>query len=132
VARQVDDFRDFIRLHYVSERRETPFWCDVAASHPESVTRRLALWSGKTPGAEDFARFPLGLPHVGHQLHIPVLDGLGLLGAGVARAEMAAKPQLRARARKTVPELVRGYRIAAGKAEGHRHFLESLTEVVPA
>ncbi len=34
VAGQVDDFRDFIRLHYVSERRDSPFWRDVARSHP--------------------------------------------------------------------------------------------------
>ena len=33
-ARQVDDFREFIRLHDVSERRNSPFWNDVAASHP--------------------------------------------------------------------------------------------------
>ena len=56
VARQVDDFRDFIRLHYVSERRDTPFWRDVAASHPRHRHReRLELWSRKTPGPEDFA-----------------------------------------------------------------------------
>ena len=29
-AGQVDDFRDFIRLHYVSERRDSAFWQDVA------------------------------------------------------------------------------------------------------
>jgi tryptophan halogenase len=32
----VDDFRDFVRLHYVSERRDTPYWRDVTASHPPS------------------------------------------------------------------------------------------------
>ena len=26
VARQVDDFRDFIRLHHFSERRDSAFW----------------------------------------------------------------------------------------------------------
>ncbi|MBC7736855.1 MAG: tryptophan 7-halogenase, partial [Candidatus Saccharibacteria bacterium] len=41
VAGQVDDFRDFIGLHYVSERRDSPFWCDVAASHPQIVRDRL-------------------------------------------------------------------------------------------
>jgi len=132
VARQVDDFRDFIRLHYVSERRDTPFWRDIAASQPEATTRRLELWSRKTPGAEDFAPFPMGLPHVGHHLHMPVLDGLGLLRPAVAKAELAANPKLRAHARKTPAELIREYRLAAGKAEGHRRFLDSLTEEIAA
>jgi flavin-dependent dehydrogenase len=48
-GRQVDDFRDFIRLHYVSERRDSPFWRDVAASHPPVVTDRLALWQTRLP-----------------------------------------------------------------------------------
>jgi 2-polyprenyl-6-methoxyphenol hydroxylase-like FAD-dependent oxidoreductase len=128
VARQVDDFRDFIRLHYVSERRDTPFWRDVAATHPDPVTRRLELWSRKTPGPEDFAPFPLGLPHVGHHLLMPVLDGLGLLTPAVARAELAARPKVCAHARRTAADLIREYRIAAGRAEGHRHLLDSLTE----
>jgi tryptophan halogenase len=128
VARQVDDFRDFIRLHYVSERRDTAFWRDVAASHPETVAARLDLWSRKTPGAEDFPPFPLGLPHVGHHLHIPVLDGLGLLSPAVAKAELAARPKVRAHARKSAAELIREYRIAAGRAESHRHLLDSLIE----
>ena len=29
VGRQVDDFRDFINLHYVTERDDTPFWRHV-------------------------------------------------------------------------------------------------------
>jgi flavin-dependent dehydrogenase len=132
VARQVDDFRDFIRLHYVSERRDTPFWREVAGSQPDAVTQRLTLWSGKTPGPEDFAPFPLGLPHVGHNLHTPVLDGLGLLRPAVAKAELARQPKLRAHARKTAAGLIREYRIAAGRAEGHRQFLDTLTEDIAA
>jgi 2-polyprenyl-6-methoxyphenol hydroxylase-like FAD-dependent oxidoreductase len=132
VARQVDDFRDFIRLHYVSERRDTPFWRDVAGAQPQVLTDRLALWARKTPGPEDFQPFPMGLPHVGHHLHMPVVDGLGLVTPAVAKSDLAAKPKLRAHARKTAGELIREYRIAAGKAEGHRHLLESLTEDIAA
>ena len=59
VARQVDDFRDFIRLHYVSERRDTPFWRDVAASHPRRGHRPpRALARQDCPTRDDFAPFP--------------------------------------------------------------------------
>ena len=63
---------------------------------------------------------------------MPVLDGLGLLSPAVAKAELAARPKLRAHARKTAAELIREYRIAAGRAEGHRHLLDSLTEEIAA
>ncbi|EPX83264.1 Tryptophan halogenase [Rubellimicrobium thermophilum DSM 16684] len=131
VARQVDDFRDFIRLHYVSERRDTPFWRDVAESHPSIVKDRLALWQTKVPGPEDFDPFPpglerLGLAHVQEQLYLPVLDGLGLLNREAARAEMAKDPRARARAREIHAGLVAEYRRAAAQALPHRAWLRSL------
>ncbi|ROU03481.1 tryptophan halogenase family protein [Histidinibacterium lentulum] len=127
VARQVDDFRDFIRLHYVSERRDTPFWRDVAASHPPEVTDRLALWQTRLPERADFAPFPLGLAHVEEQLYRPVLDGLGLLDRKVAQAAMASDTARRDRTRAAHGTLVRDYRQAAARCLPHRHFLKSLT-----
>ena len=126
-AQQVDDFRDFIRLHYVSERRDSAFWQDVAGSHPSDVTDKLSHWAGRVPMAEDFRPLPLGLPHVTHELHVPVLDGLGLLDKTKAKVWLAERPQLRTAARKAAETLEREYRVAAGKAIPHRAFLNSLT-----
>jgi tryptophan halogenase len=125
VARQVDDFRDFIRLHYVSERRDTPFWRDVAAATPPALSDRIALWQTRIPSARDFAPFPGNLPHVTHHLHTPVLDGLGLLPQATAKALLAQNPKLRALARKTAGQLTREYRRAAAQALPHRQFLQS-------
>ncbi len=129
VAGQVDDFRDFIRLHYVSERRDSPVWQDVAASHPQVVRDRLEQWQHHIPKPSDFARFPpglehLGLAHVQEQLYVPVLDGLGLLNRGAAQAEMAANPQARDLARKVHAGLVAEYTRAAGQCLSHRAWLE--------
>ena len=126
VARQVDDFRDFIRLHYVSERRDSPFWRDVAASHPQVVRDRLALWSRKMPEAADFDPFPMGLPHATEHLYIPVLDGLGLLNREVAKAVMAADRAGRDRARAAHASLVAEYSRAAAQCAPHRAFLQGL------
>ncbi len=131
VGQQVDDFRDFIRLHYVSERRDSPFRCDVAASHPQALRDRLALWQTKIPDAADFPRFPsglerLGLAHVQEQLYVPVLDGLGLLNRAAAQAEMARDPRARDLARKTHHSLVTEYARAADQCLPHRAFLQSL------
>lgn len=131
VATQVDDFRDFIRLHYVSERRDSAFWRDVAETHPQVVKDRLALWQTKTPTRDDFPRFPPGmehlhLAHVQEQLYVPVLDGLGLLNREAARAEMAARPKDRDRARATHTQLVTEYSRAATRCLPHRAWLQSL------
>ncbi|MCX7301334.1 MAG: tryptophan 7-halogenase [Rhodobacterales bacterium] len=130
-GQQVDDFRDFIRLHYVTERRDTPFWRDVAESHPQVVRDRLALWQTKVPTREDFPRFPpglehLGLAHVQEQLYVPVLDGLGLLNRDAARAEMAKDPKARDKARQTHQSLVSEYTRAAAQCLPHRAWLQSL------
>ncbi|MCB9942047.1 MAG: tryptophan 7-halogenase [Geminicoccaceae bacterium] len=127
VARQVDDFSDFINLHYVSEREDTPFWRAMRHERIGLTTReRLHRWRSKMPSAADFAEFPGRFPHIQQQLHYPVLDGLGLLSRKIARAEMAARPRLSAHARATARSLIAEYRHAAGRTLGHRAFLESL------
>jgi tryptophan 6-halogenase len=61
-----------------------------------------------------------------------VLDGLGLLTPASAKAALARDPKLRATARRTSHALTTEYRLAAGKALGHRAFLQSLqTATVP-
>jgi tryptophan halogenase len=126
VARQVDDFRDFIRLHYVSERRDTPFWQDVAANTPQVTQNTIAKFKTRVPSSRDFAPFPGNLPHVTHHLHPPVLDGLGLLPKETAKGILAQNPKLRGLARKTAEQLIKEYRRAAAQALPHRQFLQSL------
>jgi 2-polyprenyl-6-methoxyphenol hydroxylase-like FAD-dependent oxidoreductase len=127
-ARQVDDFRDFIRLHYVSERRDSAFWCDVAASHPAAVTDKLAAWAGRIPRPADFAPFAMGLPHVGHELHVPVLDGLGLISRQAAQSALYAQPKLRDLVAKSTAVLAADYAAAAAKCLPHRAFLAQLQQ----
>ena len=127
VARQVDDFRSFINLHYATEREDTAFWKFVKADCIHADTReRLSLWCGHMPRRDDFEPFPGGFAHIEEQLYYPVLDGLGHLDRAVARAEMDRDPKLRAHARKTADALSKEFRRAATIAPGHREFLESL------
>jgi tryptophan 7-halogenase len=126
VTRQVDDFRDFIGLHYVSERDDTDFWRGVKADFVGArIRERLELWHREMPQRAHFVPFPGGLPHMEEQLHYPVLDGLGLLDQAVARKAMAARPRLSAEVRQIADGLVAEYRSAAGLALGHRAFLAS-------
>lgn len=128
IAGQVDDFRDFINLHYISERDDSPFWRDVATTYIQPQTReRVAHWQRQMPKASDFRNDLDGLPHVEELLHYPVLDGLGLLSQEVARKAMAANPKLRDFARQTVDHLTRQAKDAARQARSHRDWLESLS-----
>jgi len=126
-GRQVDDFRDFINLHYVSERRDTPFWQAVAADYISPATkRRLAQWKTKMPTHDDFMPLPGGFAHTEQQLHYPVLDGLGLLNRDAAQKIMEAQPALKAKGKMAADSLAAEYRAAAPRALGHREFLQSL------
>ena len=129
VARQVDDFRSFVNLHYMTERDDTPFWREVRANriHPET-RERLARWRQEMPRHQHFPQYLFGLPHMETQLHYPVLDGLGLLNPAVAKAEMARDPKLRSFAKATHDALVKEYKQAATKALGHAEFLQGVRE----
>jgi tryptophan halogenase len=127
IAGQVDDFRDFINLHYVSERDDSRFWRDVAASYIQPETKeKLRHWQHKMPVSADFHNDLGGLPHVEELLYYPVLDGLGLLNRDVAKADMARNPKLRDFARQTVDHLTRQASDVAGQALSHRAWLNEL------
>ena len=75
------------------------------ASQPEAATRRLELWSRKTPGAEDFAPLPDGPAarrpppaHAGARRPRPARPGAS------PRPSSPPAPKLRAHARKTAAE----------------------------
>lgn len=128
VAAQVDDFRDFIRLHYMTERRDTAFWKDVAASHPIVLQDKLSLWQTRLPLRTDFSPLPMGLPHIERQMLVPVLDGLGLLNRQSAKQELAKSPKWRAELRKSHREIIGEYKRAAGQCLHHHAYLESLSK----
>ena len=127
IADQVDDFRDFINLHYVTERRDTLFWRDVADTFIQPQTReKVEFWSRNMPSSHDFKNALDGLPHVEELLHYPVLDGLGLLNRNVAKAVMQHNPKLRAFARDTVDHLTKQSRALSARALSHHAWLTSL------
>jgi tryptophan halogenase len=129
VGRQVDDFRTFVNMHYMTERDDTPFWREVRAHRLHPETRgRLEFWRTEMPKREHFVDFLDGLPHIETQLYYPVLDGLGILDREIAKREMKAAPAVRNFARKTVDSLVKEYKQAATKAMGHAAFLKYVRE----
>jgi tryptophan halogenase len=49
------DIRDFIALHYITERRDTPFWKDVSEMPlPPNLKKWLPVWKNRMPIESDF------------------------------------------------------------------------------
>ncbi|WP_421723128.1 tryptophan halogenase family protein [Bauldia sp.] len=126
VGRQIDDFRTFINVHYVTERDDTPFWRHVreACIHPEA-RERLDSWRTRMPTGDDFETYLSGFPHIEAQLYYPVLDGLGLLDQAIARRSTGSSTRQR-QARDIADGMERQFATAARRAIGHREFLERL------
>ncbi|MEN8832131.1 MAG: tryptophan halogenase family protein [Pacificibacter sp.] len=125
VARQVDDFAQFINLHYAGGREDTEFWRAMTATGLTAQTQdRLQRWSKQPVLRSDFTPFPGGLAHVEEQLYTPVLDGLGLLPQAPAKRLFDASPKSRALARKTTEKLTAEFKTAARSAIGHRAFFD--------
>lgn len=129
VSKQVDDFRKFINLHYVSRRDDTPFWRHVRdACIGDDVKSSLETWSRHTPMNSEFVHLRGNAPHVQEDLYYPVLDGLSLIDRSVAKRELAPYPDILASSRKAVDKFCRDSRISAAKAAGHRQYLQSVRE----
>lgn len=75
----IDNIRDFLVLHYITDKESSQFWKDLKTSQiPDSLADKLDMWRHKLPTAEDFNKesdFIL----FSEFHHILVLYGLGLI-----------------------------------------------------
>ena len=127
VAGQVDDFAQFINMHYAGGRRDTAFWRDMTEGGIAAPVRaRLQMWQDTPLTSSHLPSLPGGLPHMDPQLQLPVLDGLGLLPKAPSKQIFNAAPRQRAEARKTLDRLSAEFKSAAAKALGHRDYLEAV------
>jgi tryptophan halogenase len=126
VARQLNDFRTFINLHYTGEREE-PFWQHARRDCLHDSTKAiLEQWSRRMPQRSQFPPFAWNMPHINEQLYYPVVDGLGHLSRAVAKSYMNANPKVRAHARKVTEAMAKDNKKAAAQCLGHREFLERI------
>lgn len=125
VGQQVDDFAQFVNLHYAGGRNDTGFWKDMSANGISAMQQdRMASWQSHPISRADFASLPGGLPHVEEQLYAPVLDGLELLKKAPSKSVFRT-PLQKQQARAAATQLKAEFKKAAIQALGHRAFLES-------
>lgn len=74
----VENIRDFIILHYVTNKNSSDFWKDMQSLElPEKLKNKLSLWKHKLPTLDDFidtSAYRL----FNDQHHIFIMFGLGL------------------------------------------------------
>tara|TARA_Y100000592_G_scaffold87351_1_gene141788 strand:- start:646 stop:2064 length:1419 start_codon:yes stop_codon:yes gene_type:complete len=50
----VENIRDFVLLHYLTNKRDSKFWKDYKCNLPESLKHNLKTWKKRLPIKEDF------------------------------------------------------------------------------
>ncbi len=74
----MNNIRDFIVLHYITKRRDTPFWRAVADTPiPESLEKNLKMWENRMPVADDLTSHTKKILFNEYNYAI-VMHGLGL------------------------------------------------------
>lgn len=78
VAAIMENIRDFIALHYVSPRRDTPFWQAVAETPlPDTLEKNLEMWKTRMPTSDDLTSHTTKVLFNEYNFAL-VLHGLGL------------------------------------------------------
>ncbi len=78
---------DMIRLHYISDRTDTPFWLALQDMPiPESLERLLGIWSERPPQPLDFCHGELAMFNLPHFYH--VAQGMGVLNFDSAQRSL--------------------------------------------
>jgi tryptophan halogenase len=103
-ASVMDNIRDFVALHYIVDRTDTPWWKDLRreAVLPNSLAERLKVWKHRLPVAEDFAGDSRYILFDDRNFTV-VLNGLGLLDQHSIRKQFASRnPDVRRRAEEVI------------------------------
>lgn len=123
VAGMLDDFRDFVLLHYQTGRADMPFWRDMQQRAGRGrVSQWLDHWARSFPRGSDFLS---GSGAISANLFLPVVHGIGLAPRETARqalGRLGPGPNLIA----TVEKLLRLYREMAASALPQRRAVAHL------
>ena len=83
----MENIRDFIVLHYITDRKTSQFWKDVSKIElPQSLMNNLDLWSTRMPIKEDFSNLSEYILFTEDNF-IAILHGLGIYNLDYIKKE---------------------------------------------
>lgn len=86
----IENVVDFVALHYVVKRKDTPFWQSVQhLPKTDSLKEKLEIFQHKFPSKSDFENRRLMFKEANWIL---VMHGLGLISQDVAQRDIAIQP----------------------------------------
>ena len=87
----LDDIRDFISLHYISDRDDSDFWKDQKnVPLPKELEENLSQWKHRLPVSGDFRQSNYKLFDKMH--YILVMHGLGLFNQDSIKQQYSMIP----------------------------------------
>jgi len=89
----MNNIRDFIVLHYITNRTDTKFWTHLqTAEIPDSLATNLDMWKTRLPIADDFTDCTSKILFNEYN-YILVLYGLGLIDTEMVRKQYESIPK---------------------------------------
>lgn len=89
----VNNIRDFIVLHYISDRKDTKFWKDMSNNEiPDSLKETLDVWKHRLPIHEDFNNLSDYIMFQDSNF-ILVMSGQNLFDINSIKKEFLQKPE---------------------------------------
>ena len=105
----MENIRDFIVLHYMTKKTNTPFWKDLQYSKvPDTLAYKLEIWRHKIPILEDFNRLSDYVLFKANSFAV-VMDGLDLFDRQSIRREFYANHDYMTKAAKEVVDHQKSY-----------------------
>ena len=128
VAAIMENIRDFIALHYITPRRDTPFWQAVAETPiPDTLKNNLDMWKQRMPTSDDLTSHTSKILFNEYNYAL-VLHGLGLFDTDKIKQQYMEYPDsIKGYANNKLREKFEFDKI---KAIPHRTMLELLRRLV--
>lgn len=118
-----ENIRDFIVLHYISDRKDTKFWKDLSYSPiPDSLKENLEIWKHRLPIHEDFNTLSDYIMFQDSNF-ILVLEGQNLFNRESIKKEFLQKPFAVVENAKLIVEKERHVDVNV-KTIGHKDFIK--------
>ena len=134
IRADTEDIRDFIILHYATERDDSPFWQHIrnnrSRNYPDSLRNKIETAWHRTCGHNRVQSEQIRGRVFGELSHLYVMQALGLLNKETARADFLQEFDSVERALATVGQHVRRLQTHLLRFRSqcllHREFLEML------
>lgn len=123
-----ENIRDFIFLHYITDREDTPFWRSMQSLEvPDSLYAKLEHWKTNLPIKEDFKNYTDYILFNDHNF-IVVMDGLNLFDRdSISKQYQSLNPRVKLFADQRIKEKL--YEDLNLKTITHKEYLKLIRDV---